>query len=49
MKLAAALAIANLVPKNKLNKKYIIPDAFDKRVAKAVALAVKKSAAKKSK
>ncbi len=49
MKVAAALAIANLVPKNKLSKKYIIPDAFDKRVAKAVALAVKKTTSKKSK
>ncbi len=43
MKVAAALALANLVPKNKLNKKYIIPDAFDKRVVKAIANAVKKA------
>ncbi|MBU4142073.1 NADP-dependent malic enzyme [Patescibacteria group bacterium] len=41
-KIAAAYAIANLVPKNKLAPNYIIPSALDKRVAKAVAEAVKK-------
>ncbi|MFH1048639.1 MAG: malic enzyme-like NAD(P)-binding protein, partial [Patescibacteria group bacterium] len=41
-KIAAAYAIANLVPKNKLAPNYIIPSALDKRVAKAVAKAVKK-------
>jgi malate dehydrogenase (oxaloacetate-decarboxylating) len=43
MKIAAAEAIANLVG-DKLNKEYIIPDPFDKRVAPAVAFAVAKSA-----
>ncbi len=42
MKLAAAKAIATLVSKNKLSPTYIIPSPFDKRVAKAVANAVKK-------
>lgn len=41
MKLASALAIANLVSKNELSPSYIIPSPFDKRVAKAVANAVK--------
>lgn len=40
MKLAAALAIAGLVTKKELTREYIIPKPFDKRVAKAVALAV---------
>lgn len=39
-KIAAAYAIADLVPKNKLKPAYIIPDALDKRVAKAVAKAI---------
>jgi malate dehydrogenase (oxaloacetate-decarboxylating) len=43
MKLASALAIANLVSKKELSKNYIIPNPFDKRVAKAVAKAVQKS------
>lgn len=42
MKLVSAIAIANLVSKKKLSPKYIIPSPFDKRVAKAVASAVKK-------
>ncbi len=42
MKIAAAIAIANLIPKNKLKASYIIPDPFDTRVAKAVANAVRK-------
>lgn len=42
MKIASAIAIASLVPKNKLSPAYIIPNPFDKRVAKAVAKAVKK-------
>jgi len=40
-KIAAAYAIADLVPKNRLSPNYIIPSALDKRVAKAVAKAVK--------
>jgi len=41
MKIASSLAIANLIPKNKLSPTYIIPNPFDKRVAKAVAKAVR--------
>lgn len=44
MKLASAKAIANLISKKELSAGYIIPNPFDKRVAKAVANAVKKSA-----
>jgi malate dehydrogenase (oxaloacetate-decarboxylating) len=40
-KITAAYAIANLVPKNKLKPNYIVPAAIDKRVAKAVAKAIK--------
>lgn len=40
MKLAAAHAIAALVPEDKLNPEYIIPSALDKSVAEAVAKAV---------
>lgn len=43
MKLASAIAIAKLVPNSKLKPDCIIPNPFDKRVAKAVAQAVKKS------
>ena len=46
MNLAAAKAIANLVAGNKLNEDYIIPDALDPRVSKAVAAAVMKVAQK---
>lgn len=46
MKLAASKAIANLVSKKELSPNYIIPSPFDKRVAKAVANAVKKVAKK---
>ena len=46
MNLAAAKAIANLVAENKLNEDYIIPDALDPRVSKAVAAAVMKVAQK---
>jgi malate dehydrogenase (oxaloacetate-decarboxylating) len=42
MKLASALAIAKLVTYKELSPSYIIPSPFDKRVAKAVANAVKK-------
>ncbi len=41
MKLAAARAIAGLVPDDKLNEENIMPEAFDPRVAEAVAEAVK--------
>lgn len=41
MKLAAALAIANLVPEDKLNENNIMPEAFDPKVAEVVAEAVK--------
>ncbi len=41
MKLAAAHAIAGLVPEEKLNENNIMPEAFDPQVAKAVAEAVK--------
>ncbi len=40
MKLAAAYAIAGLIDEQELREDYIIPSAFDKRVAKAVADAV---------
>lgn len=40
MKMAASYAIADLVSEEELNYDYIIPPAFDKRVAKAVAKAV---------
>ena len=41
MKLAAAIAIASLVPEEKLNEDYIMPEAFDPGVAEVVAQAVK--------
>lgn len=41
MKLAAANAIAGLVPENKLHEDNIMPEAFDPRVAEVVAQAVK--------
>lgn len=41
MKLAAALAIASLVPENELNENNILPEAFDPRVAETVSAAVK--------
>lgn len=40
MKVAAAKAIASIVSDEELNEEYIIPGAFDERVAKAVAKAV---------
>ena len=40
MKMAAAKAIASLIDEKDLTPEYIIPDAFDERVAKAVAKAV---------
>ena len=44
MKVAAVQAIASIVSEEELNEEYIIPGAFDKRVAKAVAEAVAKKA-----
>lgn len=41
MKLAAALAIADLVPEEKLDEDNIMPEAFDPKVAEVVAEAVK--------
>ena len=41
MKLAAATAIASLVPEDELNEDNIMPEAFDPRVADAVSAAVK--------
>lgn len=41
MKLAAAQAIADLVPEDRLNENFIMPEAFDPRVAQAVSSAVK--------
>ena len=46
MKVAAAYAIASLVEEDKLSPDYIIPNAFDKRVSKAVAEAVAEAARK---
>lgn len=40
MKLAAAYAIAGLIDDQELNEEYVIPSAFDERVAHAVARAV---------
>lgn len=40
MKMAAAKAIADIIPQEELRADYIIPDAFDRRVVKAVAEAV---------
>ena len=44
MKMAAAKAIASLVSESELNPEYIIPDAFDERVAKVVSESVMKVA-----
>ena len=44
MKIAAANAIAGIVSDAELNPDYILPDAFDARVGKAVAAAVAKAA-----
>ena len=45
MKIAASEAIAAIIKDDELNEDYIIPDAFDERVAKNVARAVSKAAA----
>ena len=44
MKMAAAMAIANLISDEELNEDYIIPAAFDPRVGQAVAKAVAEAA-----
>ncbi|MBN2880162.1 MAG: NADP-dependent malic enzyme [Clostridia bacterium] len=41
MKLAAALAIAQLISEDELSRDYIIPDAFDLRIGSAVSEAVR--------
>ena len=46
MKIAAAKAIASIVTDEELSEEYIIPNAFDKRVVKAVSAAVAKAADK---
>ena len=46
MKMAAAMAIANLISDEELNEDYIIPKAFDERVGPAVAEAVAAAARK---
>ena len=44
MKMAAAMALANLISDEELNEDYIIPAAFDPRVGEAVAKAVAEAA-----
>ncbi|WP_405379756.1 NADP-dependent malic enzyme [Phascolarctobacterium sp.] len=44
MKVAAVFAIANLIDEKDLREDYVVPDAFDPRVAPAVAAAVAKVA-----
>ncbi|HZY57378.1 MAG TPA: malic enzyme-like NAD(P)-binding protein, partial [Rubrobacteraceae bacterium] len=44
MKLAAAQAIAGVIPENDLSEDYIIPSVFDERVAPTVAEAVAEKA-----
>ena len=46
MKIAASEAIAAIIKDDELNEDYIIPDAFDEKVAKNVAKAVSKAAIK---
>ncbi|MGN0490732.1 NAD(P)-dependent malic enzyme [Ruminococcus sp.] len=46
MKVAASYAIASLVGDDELNPDYILPQAFDKRIGKTVAEAVKEAAKK---
>lgn len=44
MKVAAAYAIASMIPEHDLKEDYVIPDALDKRVAEEVAKAVAEAA-----
>ncbi|WP_101773114.1 NAD(P)-dependent malic enzyme [Peptostreptococcus faecalis] len=46
MKVAAAYAIADFIPEDKLKVDYILPSAFEKGIAESVAEAVKKAAIK---
>lgn len=46
MKVAASFAIASLVSDEELNPDYILPEAFDERIGKTVAEAVKNAAIK---
>jgi len=46
MKIAAAYALAGLIPADELNADYIIPKAFDPRVGKTVSAAVAEAARK---
>ncbi len=46
MKIAAAEAIAAVIPEKELNEEYIIPSVFNKKVAPSVAQAVAKTARK---
>jgi malate dehydrogenase (oxaloacetate-decarboxylating) len=46
MKIAAAYALASLIPAEELNAEYVIPKAFDPRVGKTVAAAVSEAARK---
>jgi malate dehydrogenase (oxaloacetate-decarboxylating) len=46
MKMAAARAVAASIPASHLNEEYIVPSVFDRRVAKAVAAAVARAAAR---
>ena len=47
MKLAAALALANLVPDSELNENNILPEAFDPKAVEVVSKAVKDHIEKK--
>ena len=44
MKVAAARALAGIIPENELREDNIIPSAFDQRVAPAIAEAVAQAA-----
>ena len=46
MKMAAAMALASIIPDEELSEDNIIPAAFDKRVVPAVAKAVAEAARK---
>lgn len=46
MKIAAAKAIADVIPDDEITPEYIIPDSFNKEVSKAVAKAVAEAARK---
>jgi malate dehydrogenase (oxaloacetate-decarboxylating) len=46
MKLAAVYAIADLIAENELREEYVVPNAFDPRLAPAVAAAVAREAIK---